>query len=86
MSSDYTKYINGIPTVEQAVLAGLKDTVHGLYEFDEQFLRTQSEALLEEVRCIFTAELSTLFDRDGVAQDWNEAIELAIKVVEGSAP
>lgn len=35
-----------------------------------------------EVRRLITFELSALLDRAGVAQEWNDAIETAIRVVE----
>lgn len=78
----------GVKTVEQAVFAALLDTAHGVGPtiVDPAYIRSQAEALLEEVRTILTGELSTLFDRDGVAADWNDAIELSIRVVEGTTP
>lgn len=38
---------------------------------------------VEEIRGLITAELTKLLDMDGVAHEWNEAIEHALTVIEG---
>lgn len=84
-------YVNDIPTVEQAmrqvVLAwsGSPDQNPLVKTFLIRKIEESVIAGLAEVRHIMTAELTTLFDREAVAKDWNDAIEKAIQVVEGSA-
>jgi len=68
------RYAHGIPTVEQAMSQALAHA-------DEEGV---GQAALTEIRNIMTAEISTLFDLEGAAIDWNEAIERAMRCVEGT--
>lgn len=82
------QYAHGIPTVEQAMLQAVgffTRAGHPSLEraLDTAFREVAAEAL-SEIRMILTGEISTLFDIEGQAVEWNEAVEKCIQVVEGS--
>lgn len=78
----------GVKTVEQALMSGLISIIQGCGPdiIDPAWVRSQADELLEELRGILTGELATLFDDKGVATEWNDAVEMSIRVVEGTAP
>lgn len=51
-------------------------------EFDIESALAISAATSAEVRRVITFELSRLLDREGVAEEWNYAIETAMRMVE----
>lgn len=76
-----------VRTVEEVMFAGLLATAQGCGPeiIDLAYIRAQAESILDEVRSIITADLTRLFDKEGVAEEWNSGIEMAIRFVEGSA-
>lgn len=85
-------YVNDIPTVESAIRqvirawSGDPNTNPLVKDMLQAQIERTAEAGLREIRDIFTAEMSTLFDTEGAAVDWNEAVEKCIQVVEGKLP
>lgn len=80
-------YPHGIATVEQAMVQAVSfftTASHPVLQgrLDAAF-KEVADAALAEIRMILTAEMSTLFDRAGVAIEFNEAVELCIRLVEG---
>lgn len=82
------RYPNGIPTVEQAMRQGVATLLRSGHPLADPMVDRAIDAVsretLTEIRQILTGEMSTLFDVEGMAIDWNEAIERAIQVVEGT--
>lgn len=85
-------YPNGVPTVEQAMKqvvmawSGSPDTNPLVRDLLIRQIEETAAAGLREIRDILTAEMATLFDPEGTAVDWNEAIEKCIQLVEGTLP
>ena len=82
-------YANDVPTIESAIAQGIGlgstcwSNVSEAGTFDTDLARAAVAVTVNEVRNILAAELSVLLDRDGVAFDWNAAIDAAIQLVEG---
>lgn len=81
-------YANGIPTVEsamrQAVGAFIAPGHNSVTHVLNGAIREVADDALREIRTILTGELTTLFDIEGAAMEWNEAVEKCIQVVEGT--
>jgi len=81
-------YDHGIPTVESAMEQAVGYFIRsGNEAIDGVLDRAVAEVArvaLKEIRDIFTSEMSTLFDTEQVALDWNQAVERCIQLVEGS--
>ena len=77
------------PTIHETVLqavgygSGCWSDVDKAGTFQAEKAARAGEAAVEQVRDAITARLALLLDGDGVAQEWNAAIEQAITVVEG---
>lgn len=83
------EYPHGIATIElavrQIVTKWANPTANPLSE--EYVTRAVNEDTrdgVRELRSILTSEMSTLFDVEGQAVDWNDAIEHCLRLVEGT--
>ena len=83
-------YKDDIPTVEQAVRQGIGFFVHpghpSVVDYCDNLVNTTAAEVLQEIRRIQTGEMTSLFDLEGVAIDWNEAVEQCMQLVEGTLP
>lgn len=81
-------YAHGIPTVEQAVRQGIEQFIQSGQVLSQpvvqEAIRQIADDVLSEVRMIFTSEMSSLLDPEGVAADFNDGVEKCIQLVEGS--
>lgn len=90
----FTYANRGVPTAEEAVVQALRATyVLGTAEDiitsglnNNPVIRDIADELLDELRTILTGEIRTLFDNEGIAEEWNDAIHHAIRVVDGDLP
>lgn len=79
------------PTISEAITQAIGygsvcwSDVAGAGEFDSGRASVAADAAIAEVRHIVTFELSKLLDPVNVAEEWNNAIEQAIRTVEDLA-
>lgn len=69
-------YDGDVPTIESTIAQTMQITFMG---GDRAVVVA---AATEQIRTILTFELTGLLDQTGVAYEWNDAIEAAMKVVE----
>lgn len=83
-------YLDDKPTVESAIgqAIGAGSTCWTKVCQAGTFDSTKAVGIVEdtiaEVRRIIASDLILLFDREGVATEWNDAIEAALQMVEAS--
>lgn len=81
-------YAHGIPTVEQAMAQAVGFFTQAGNPLVEGPMRGAIQEVadfaLNEIRMIWTSELSTLLDPEGVALDFNEGVEKCIQLIEGA--
>ena len=79
------EYERGQKTVEQALQQGIRWVLPALMADETQQAVAEEVAadVLDEIQVILTGELTKLLDVEGVADQWNDAIENAIRTIEG---
>lgn len=76
---------NGEPTIETAIYQGIRWASTAHYVWDDRTSRACAAALVAEVRMIMSTKVATLLDPSGEATEWNEAVELALLIIEGAS-
>lgn len=78
------------PKIETAVFQAIGygstcwTNLEGAGIFQSSAARDAGTEAIAEIRRILHTKLTLLFDNSGLAHEWNEAIEQAIRVVEGA--